>query len=79
MFLEQKLDLTLHMSHSSQVLMYLFLRKSENLRILYLQREQKFSIVLFLCKWSNLIVLWNTQKLFLQEKNLLYIIYKEQS
>lgn len=59
--------------------MYLFLRKSENLRIFYLQQEQKFSIVLFIYKWSNLIVLWNTQKLFLQEKNLLYIIYKEQS
>lgn len=74
MFLEQKLDLTLHMSHWSQVLMYLFLRKSENLRILYLQREQKFSIVLFLCKWSNLIVLWNTQKIFLQEKKLIHYL-----
>lgn len=47
MFLEQKLDLTLNMSHSSQVLMYLFLRKSENLRILYLQLEQNFQLFYF--------------------------------
>lgn len=54
MFLEQKLNLTLNMSHSSQVLMYLFLRKSENLRIFYIYNENK-SFQLFYFYVSDLI------------------------